>query len=198
MNKKRDTFIFYRSFHEALSSLEPEDRLLMYDAITEYCLDFKEPRLTGVCAGFWTLIHPLLDANRKRWENGNKPKKNQTKSKTEAKQKQDKSKDEAYKDKDKDKDRDYTHTPDHQLFGVPSIQTPKSALKCQEYFTGLKAKHGYTYDAEQIATKFFEHYAAKGWMVNGDKITNWQFQANKWARAEKDTDVPKIEYKPSW
>ena len=47
-------------------------------------------------------MRPVLEANRKRYENGMKPKR----SKTEANEKQNRSKAEANKDKDKYKDKD--------------------------------------------------------------------------------------------
>jgi hypothetical protein len=93
---QRDSTIFYRSFYEAINSLpNQEDKACVYRAIFEYSLNFKEVELDGVCKTIWLLIKPQLDANLKRFENGNKAKTKQTKSKTEAKQKQNRSKVEA-------------------------------------------------------------------------------------------------------
>ncbi len=107
MDKKRDSFVFYRSFYESISTLDDESQINLYKAIIDFSLNQKEPILSGVALGFWTLIKPNLEANNKRWENGNKPKQKQEGSKTEAKQKQEGSKTEANKDKDKDKDKEY-------------------------------------------------------------------------------------------
>lgn len=93
---KRDSMIFYRSFYESVSGLSPVIKAELYDAIFEYSLNFQEIEFTNeISKALFTLIKPQLDANIKRFENGNKPKTKQIKSKIEAKDKQDKSKIEA-------------------------------------------------------------------------------------------------------
>lgn len=93
---KRDSMIFYRSFYESVSGLSPVIKAELYDAIFEYGLNFQEIEFTNeISKALFTLIKPQLDANIKRFENGNKPKTKQTESKTKAKQKQKKSEVEA-------------------------------------------------------------------------------------------------------
>lgn len=92
MENKRDSMIFYRSFYESLKGLSPIICAEVYDAIFSYGLDFIEPEFKEpIAKAMFTLIKPQLDANIKRYENGNKPKK----SKTEAKQKLNESEKEA-------------------------------------------------------------------------------------------------------
>lgn len=91
----RDSCIFYRSFYESINELPDTNKLEIYNAIFSYSLNFIEPELTGLSKSIFTLIKPQLDANIKRFNNGNIPKDKQTKSKTEAKQKQKESKVEA-------------------------------------------------------------------------------------------------------
>ena len=83
----RDSFIFYRSFYEAISELPKENQADTYDAIMQYALNQEEKELTGIPKAIFSLVKPQLDANYKKYENGK-----QKKSKTEAKQKQTKSK----------------------------------------------------------------------------------------------------------
>lgn len=83
----RDSFIFYRSFYEAISELPKENQADTYNAIMEYALNQEEIELTGISKAIFSLVKPQLDANYKKYENGK-----QKKSKTEAKQKQTKSK----------------------------------------------------------------------------------------------------------
>jgi hypothetical protein len=80
----RDSSIFYRSFYEAINELPDLNKLEVYTAIFEYSFNFNEIELNGLSKTIFTLIKPQLEANKKRFENGTKPKK----SKTEAKQKQ--------------------------------------------------------------------------------------------------------------
>lgn len=91
----RDSSIFYRSFYEAINELPDINKLEVYTAIFEYSFNFNEIELTGISKTIFTLIRPQLEANKKRFENGTKPKIKLEKSKTQAKQKQKISKAEA-------------------------------------------------------------------------------------------------------
>lgn len=68
----RDSMIFYRSFYEAIKELNLEQQALIYNAMFSYGLNYEEPELTGVCKTVWTLIKPQIDANIRRFSNGNK------------------------------------------------------------------------------------------------------------------------------
>lgn len=83
----RDSFIFYRSFYEAISELPKENQADTYNAIMQYALNQEEINLTGISKAIFSLVKPQLDANYKKYENGK-----QKKSKTVAKQKQNVSK----------------------------------------------------------------------------------------------------------
>ena len=83
----RDSFIFYRSFYEAISELPKENQADTYDAIMQYALNQKETELTGISKAIFSLVKPQLDANYKKYENGK-----QKKSKKEANKKQNESK----------------------------------------------------------------------------------------------------------
>ncbi|MBR6688771.1 MAG: DnaD domain protein [Clostridia bacterium] len=79
----RDSFIFYRSFYDALNELPKENQADTYRAIARYALDQEETELTGISKAIFSLVKPQLDANYKKYENGK-----QKKSKTEANDKQ--------------------------------------------------------------------------------------------------------------
>lgn len=83
----RDSFIFYRSFYEAIKEVPEDAQLQIYKAISIYALEQEEIELTGIAKAIFSLVKPQLDANYKKYENGK-----QTKSKTKAKDKQNKSK----------------------------------------------------------------------------------------------------------
>ena len=92
----RETMIFYRSFYESLNKLPATTKAEVYDAIFSYGLDFKEPVFNDeIARALFTLIRPQIDANIKRFNNGNKPKIKQKESKIEANNKQKESKIEA-------------------------------------------------------------------------------------------------------
>ncbi len=91
--KKRDSFIFYRSFYESILELPEDNQKDLLLAIANYSLNFSEPNLDGLSRAIWILIKPQLDANNKRYQNGSKggrpktkpkPKNNQSETKPKA------------------------------------------------------------------------------------------------------------------
>ena len=70
---ERESFIFYKSFYEAIHELKDDIKLEVFTAITEYALYGKVPEdLKPVARGLFILIRPNLDANITRYENGKK------------------------------------------------------------------------------------------------------------------------------
>jgi hypothetical protein len=68
----RDSFIVYRSFYESLLDMSETKRGKMLSIICEYVLNENEPKdLTGSMSAIWKLIKPQLDANNRRYKNGN-------------------------------------------------------------------------------------------------------------------------------
>ena len=66
-----DSYVMYRSFSKALKALPKDDRLAVREAVDEYALDEIEPVGLGeIPQGFFELMRPLIDANRKRQESG--------------------------------------------------------------------------------------------------------------------------------
>ena len=70
---ERDSFIFYRSFYEAVRCMPPEVQAEIYPAICEYALFGKLPKsLSDMARGMFILIKPNIDVNTARFENGKK------------------------------------------------------------------------------------------------------------------------------
>lgn len=67
---KRDSFVFYTSFSDAISELDEASRLAVYEAIVQYASTGDMPELSGVPKAIMTLIKPQIDANTRRYENG--------------------------------------------------------------------------------------------------------------------------------
>ena len=47
-NKKKDSFVFNKSFFEALQDLKDKDRLKVYDAICNLALNDEDTKLSGI------------------------------------------------------------------------------------------------------------------------------------------------------
>ncbi|MBQ8473151.1 MAG: hypothetical protein IJ501_06580 [Bacilli bacterium] len=68
----KDSFVFYKSFFDALQDLKDKDRLKVYDAICNLALNDEDTKLSGIAKTIFTLIKPQVLANKKRYENGKK------------------------------------------------------------------------------------------------------------------------------
>ena len=67
---KKDSFVYYRSFWDAIQTRPDNERLALYDAILLYAFEGKQSELQGVEYSIFTLIKPQIDANHRKWENG--------------------------------------------------------------------------------------------------------------------------------
>lgn len=95
---ERDSFIFYRSFYEAIKCLNDADAVQCFRAITSYALDGEEIEVEGAAKAIFITVKPQIDANNRKYLNGlkgGKPKGNQSKTKTKPKANQDETKKEA-------------------------------------------------------------------------------------------------------
>ena len=69
---ERDSFIFYRSFYEAMSGLKDKDKLQLFNAICELSLNGNDVKMSGICKNIFTAIRPQIVANSERYDNGKK------------------------------------------------------------------------------------------------------------------------------
>jgi hypothetical protein len=169
----RDSMIFYRSFYESLDGMTETTKAQVYDAIFIYGLDFKEPTFTDAMAkSLFTLIKPQIDANVKKYHNGNKPKLKQEISKTEAKDKQIESKTEGNVNVNVN-DNDNVNV--NKRFIIPSLQEVSNY--CLERNKGV--------DAE----KFINYYTSNGWLVGKNKMKDWKACVRTWEKSS--LELPK-------
>ena len=123
--ENRQWFIFYYSFYEALSELPDQNKLELYEAISQYSFNGNEPQnLTWISVPMWKLIRPQLEANNKRyvdWCKGWRPSKKTTgydEKKTtgyeneKPKEKEKEKEKEKDKEKIKEKEKDNNHPTD--------------------------------------------------------------------------------------
>ena len=71
-NSGNESFVFYRSFYEALQNVPKKHRTEVYEAVFAYVFESREPSISGVPRALWELIKPQLDASRVRYENSKK------------------------------------------------------------------------------------------------------------------------------
>lgn len=77
---ERDSFVFYRSFYEAIKCLDDSEAIECFKAIASYALDGIEPEIDGAAKAIFITVKPQIDANNRKYLNGckgGKPKANQ-------------------------------------------------------------------------------------------------------------------------
>ena len=67
---QRESFVFYRSFFEAIESLPKTKQLEVYRAIAQFALDGTEPQISGISAAIFSMARPTIEKNQKKYENG--------------------------------------------------------------------------------------------------------------------------------
>ena len=75
---ERDSFVFYRSFHEAIMKLADEDRLIAYDRLMEYAINWNDIGSEWLSDLIFWLMKPNIDANNKKaldWKTWGRPRK---------------------------------------------------------------------------------------------------------------------------
>ena len=175
----RESTVFYRSFYEAIKELDAELQSEVYSAIFEYALNFNEVELKGVAKTVFTLIKPQLDANQKRFENGNKPKVKQVISKQEAKPKQTKSKVEANVNVNDNENVNHNQNDNvsRSRFRAPTYDEVLNNMKEKNTLAGNR------WDSAKVITEakaFFNYYESNGWMVGKNKMKNWEAAIRTW------------------
>lgn len=190
-----DGFIFYASFYEAISELDNESQLKVYQAVCAYALTGEEPEITGVASAMFKLMKPQIDANTKRRENGRRggrprteeePNENQTETEEEPNENQTITKAKP-KEKDKVKDKDKEKVKEKDV----SYDTSKKKVrhKYGEYGNVLlsddqmeKLKDEFP-DWEQRIENLSEYIAS-----TGKKYKDHLATIRSWARKEKPPD----------
>ena len=198
----RDSFIFYRSFYEALRELKPAEQAKVYDAIMQYALDGIEPKLTGACKAVFTLMKPQFDANAKRAENGSnggrprkekntenvavekpeqkqteteeKPNENQNETEPKPKQNQTETKSEPNVNVNVN---DNVNVNEKREGGnrrrfVPPSVSDVNAY-CTERHNGIDPQ------------RFVDFYASKGWRVGNQPMKDWKAAVRTWEGRDK-------------
>jgi hypothetical protein len=179
-----ESYVFYRSFHEAMAELDPAEYGALMYAINEYALnknDKKVKALTGITKALWTLIKPQIDANHRRREigfKGGRPAKNDTEKKptvfendknkkpkviffdTEKKPNVNVNVNENLNEKDNVNVNGDTFT--NTITDTPTLSLVREYIKSE--------------NLNIEAEKFYTYYQARNWQ----NVTNWRLALLKW------------------
>lgn len=190
----RDTFIFYRSFKESMKDLSDGDKLIMYEAISDYSLDMTEPELTGFPKALFALIRPILDANIRRWRNGCKggaPVGNKNNRYSQSTTKVQPTNNQSTTEVQANKDKEYNIRNINKDDNVLSKESKadKSAHKTTrfvkptlEQVQSYISEKGYSIDAN----RFVDYYESVGWKVGRNGMKDWRAALRTWQRNNRN------------
>ena len=198
----RDSFVFYRSFFEALNGLTFDEKGKCYNALADYALNSVIPEsMEPVAKIFFTMARPQIDANIQKHENGCKgakfgrlggrPRKNPEETPVKPQTNPSLTPNENVNDNVNENIispkgdnhqidvEEYIEEQKNKRFVKPTID--EIELYCQE-----KNKH---VDAD----RFWNYYESKGWKVGKSPMKDWRAAISNWA---KENTPPQTNYIP--
>ena len=171
-----ESFVMYRSFHEALKDLSLEEYGAMMYAINAYVLDGEDPVLDGILARMWILIKPQLEANLARMRNGRRggrPRRAPAETSP------------ALDTYEQEEPKQEEPEPKKSPAKKPARPTREEvAAYCEERRNDVDA------DA------FVDFYESKGWLVGKTPMKDWKACVRTWERRPKgyDTGQPEVSH----
>lgn len=170
----RDSFVFYRSFADAIAGLPPEEYKKVMQAIIGYALDGTEPTAGGIEYTVFCLVKPQIDANNKRYENGKKGGRPITKQEPNNNQDVTNPQPNVYvnvNDNDIKKKDTNVSKEKASRFKPPTVTEVENYCREKEY----------RIDCE----RFVDFYRSKDWMVGKNKMKDWRAAVRNWARGNR-------------
>ena len=189
----RDSFVFYRSFFEALNGLPFDEKGKCYNALADYALNSVIPdNMEPVARMFFTMARPQIDANIQKHQNGCKgakfghlggrPRKNPEETPTKPQTNPTLPPNENVNDNVNDN------------VNIISPKGESSQIDVEEYIEEQKSKRFVKPTIDEIelycqeknkhvdADRFWNYYESKGWKVGKSPMKDWKAAISNWAK----------------
>lgn len=184
IDRPLESFVFYRSFRDAIEEMTDENKLATLLAICDYALYGVEPDLKDAMSrAVFTVARPSIDANKGRRANGKlggRPPKKPMVSDSENHRfpKMESTETETVSETVSETEAKETDKPPHPRFIPPTVDEVQAY--CQERHSSV----------DPVA--FVSFYESKGWMVGKNQMKNWRSAISSWERRDKSsqTDQP--------
>ena len=207
MSDNNNSFVFYKSFYDAIKVAPKKHQLALFLALTCYVFENKTPQLESTSLAVWNAIKPQVDASLKRYENakkgaeygklGGRPKKKKDSEEEETKKplkgyetktlNYNSNSDSNYNSDsnsnlDSDVDLD-VYTPPNPLKGAASggFQTP-TLSEVRDYCNERQN----SVDPEE----FLDFYTSKGWLIGKTPMKDWKACIRTWEKNQKNKAAP--------
>ena len=173
-NSQKDSFVFYKSFYEAIKKLKQKEQLTVYSQICEYVFEQKNSVLDGVPGAIFDLIKPQIDANLRRFENGKKGGRPKTKPKPNVN---------VNVNVNDNVNDNANENVNGSAFENPPAFIP-SVDEVQTYITEQAGIRRVRPDFD--ANRFLTYYNARGWMAGSTRLTDWRALVDSWLEKTDD------------
>ena len=164
----KDSFVFYKSFYDAIKQIPEEYQLELYNTILQYSLEGIEPEnLSNIASAMFTLIKPNIDSSQKKYEasvkngrKGGRPKKpNNNPDKTQ--------------EKPNNNLNDNDNEDDNDIKKKSNKRKSPELIEIQNYIQEKNLK----VDGKQ----FYDYFTEGNWIDSkGNKVKNWKQKLLTW------------------
>lgn len=179
----RESFVFYRSFYDAIGHLPEEVQNTLLRAVIEYGLDQTPPDFSGqpnqpYIDAVFAACRPQIDANYRRWLNGLKgapygSRGGAPKGNTNAKkqpQNNPKTTPNVNVNVNENEKGGAGESPARKNVAFVKPSLPEVEAYCSERANGIDPG------------EFIDYYEAKGWMIGKNKMKDWRAAVRNWER----------------
>ena len=178
----KDSFVFYKSFYDAIKKIPEEYQLELYNAILSYSLEGLEPsNLSPIAEAMFILIKPNIDSSQKRYEasveNGKKGGRPKKETQQKPKQNQEETQQKPIENLNEDDDED-----DNDIKKKKSKRktfTPPTLEEIEKYVLEKKL--------QVDPKKFYDYFTEGNWIdSNGNKVKSWKQKILTWNAYKKE------------
>ena len=195
MNK--DSFVFYKSFYEAIRNIPKESQLELYNAICEYSLFGTAPDLSdGIAKAMFIIMQPIIDSANARYKarvengkRGGRPRKKQDEDNLEETEQKPNDNLEETEQKPKQNlndnvnDNDNDNVNDNNISKKATTKFKKPTIEevqnyCKERNNNINAE------------SFIDYYEANGWKVGRNSMKDWKAAVRTWEKRGTKANKP--------
>ena len=191
----RDSFVFYKSFYEAIKNIPEEEQLKLYNAICEYSLFDIIPNLPdGIAKAMFILMKPNIDNANARYKasvengkRGGRPRKKQDENNL------DKTQQKPNNNLDKTQQKPKQNLNDNVDVDV-NVNDNNISKKATTKFKKPTIEEVQNYCKERNnninAESFIDYYEANGWKVGRNSMKDWKAAVRTWEKRETKANKP--------
>lgn len=204
----KDSYVFYRSYYEAITELPDNEQLKLFKAITEFGLNNEEIKLDGISKVLFTLIKPNIKSsnaryqasieNGKRGGNPNFKKGQRNPYYTQKDNPKDNLADNPINNLNEDEDYNDNYNVNinesESSVEITDEITPSFSHTSTPALSDIIAYGNSLGANSDYCERFYNHYESIGWVnANGIKIKNWKLTLNNWYKKDLESGKIKID-----